>query len=355
MNKELVNKFPSFIKVCYETTTGKCSDNRYDIVVAIPYGKRAFLWLTHYQNKNICCILELDRNQKIQDNVTYLEWKYDNEFALGTIVSGYILDHEDETIDQKYFLIDDIFAYKGYKFGNPVPISFNYKFNTLKTFLQDIYTENKNMNFSFHSICMFSNENLDIDNITNVNYSVKHIQYRCSHDILPSLNLMTKKNEIIDLVVPEIYESPKIIVPHYLLNLKKCIKDNMQIFIVKADISYDVYYLFAKDNQIFQYAFIPDYKTSVMMNGLFRNIPQNNNIDLIEQSDDEDTFQNTSKYKYVNLKKEVIMECVFNYKFKKWVPIRAMSYNYKKFVPELQQLIFKKNFSNNNIHVRQRK
>jgi hypothetical protein len=169
------------------------------------------------------------------------------------------------------------------------------------------------------------------------------------------LNQLNKKNEIVDLEYDENNEFPKIIVPHYLLNLKKCIKDNIQLFIVKADISYDVYYLFAKNNEIFQYAFIPDYKTSVMMNGLFRNIPENKNIDLIEQSDDEDTFQNTNKFKYVNLKKEIIMECVFNNKFKKWVPKRPMSYNYKKFVPDLQQLIFKKNFSNNNIYVRQRK
>jgi hypothetical protein len=58
------------------------------------------------------------------------------------------------------------------------------------------------------------------------------------------------------------------------------------------------------------------------MNGLFRNIRENKNLDYIEESDDEEDFQNTSIDKYVNIEKVLLIECVFNKKFKKWTPVR---------------------------------
>ena len=63
------------------------------------------------------------------------------------------------------------------------------------------------------------------------------------------------------------------------------------------------------------------------MNGLFRNIRENQNIDFIEESDDEDDFENTTEDKYVDLTKSYLIECVFNTKFKKWVPMRVIPTN----------------------------
>jgi hypothetical protein len=56
------------------------------------------------------------------------------------------------------------------------------------------------------------------------------------------------------------------------------------------------------------------------MNGIFRNIRENANIDAIEESDDESDFENIQENKYVDLEKIVKMECSFHYKFKKWMP-----------------------------------
>ena len=65
------------------------------------------------------------------------------------------------------------------------------------------------------------------------------------------------------------------------------------------------------------------------MNGLFRNIRENKNIDYIEESDDEDDFQNINEDKYVDTNKVLSMECIFNKKFKRWVPVRVNNYNGK--------------------------
>jgi hypothetical protein len=72
---------------------------------------------------------------------------------------------------------------------------------------------------------------------------------------------------------------------------------------------------------IYATAYIPDYKTSVMMNGLFRNIKENDNLDRLEESDDEEEFQNCSEDKYVYLDRSFKMNCEFNPKFRKWCPV----------------------------------
>ena len=58
------------------------------------------------------------------------------------------------------------------------------------------------------------------------------------------------------------------------------------------------------------------------MNSLFRNIKENENLDLLEESDDEDEFENTDAAKYVDLDKEIIMQCVYNSIFKRWRPLK---------------------------------
>ena len=60
------------------------------------------------------------------------------------------------------------------------------------------------------------------------------------------------------------------------------------------------------------------------MNGLFRNIRENKNLDFIEESDDEDDFQNMNDDKYVDMKKTLLIECIFDRKFKKWTPVQVV-------------------------------
>jgi len=60
------------------------------------------------------------------------------------------------------------------------------------------------------------------------------------------------------------------------------------------------------------------------MNGLFRNIKENVNLDAIEESDDEEDFENIDPEKYVDLQKSLLMECRYHTKFRKWVPLRVV-------------------------------
>ena len=76
------------------------------------------------------------------------------------------------------------------------------------------------------------------------------------------------------------------------------------------------------------------------MNKLFRNIKENDNLDYIEESDDEDDFQNTEPDKYVKLQKSLQIECIFNSKFKGWIPKKTV---YKQRIVHISQLQFIKN------------
>jgi hypothetical protein len=102
------------------------------------------------------------------------------------------------------------------------------------------------------------------------------------------------------------------------------------VFKIIADIEPDIYNLFVYKNGVEEYydiAFVPDYKTSVMMNKLFRNIKENDNLDAIEESDNEEEFEDSREDKYVYLDRSFKMNCEYNNKFKRWVPISLVGEN----------------------------
>ena len=101
------------------------------------------------------------------------------------------------------------------------------------------------------------------------------------------------------------------------------------IFLVTADLQSDIYHL-TRDvldpNSTYttDVAYIPNYTVSVFMNSLFRNIKENRNLDAIEESDDEDDFYDMRVDKYVDLSKEIRMECVYHKKFRRWIPYQLI-------------------------------
>jgi hypothetical protein len=103
------------------------------------------------------------------------------------------------------------------------------------------------------------------------------------------------------------------------------------IFKVKPDIQNDIYHLYCLNNNneetLFDTACIPDFTTSVMMNKLFRTIKENTNLDALEESDDEEEFQNEKDDRFVHLERNFNMVCSFNYKFRKWVPVKIANNN----------------------------
>lgn len=97
-------------------------------------------------------------------------------------------------------------------------------------------------------------------------------------------------------------------------------------FMIRPDAQNDIYYVLRSQDEPItantMIAHIPNYKTSVMMNALFRNIKENRNLDALEESDDEDE----TLVPLVDLNKCVKMSCTFSHRFKRWQPVQLQPF-----------------------------
>ena len=57
------------------------------------------------------------------------------------------------------------------------------------------------------------------------------------------------------------------------------------------------------------------------MNSIFRKIKENKNLDQLEESDDDEEFEDIREDKFVNLIKEIKMSFSYCHKFKLWKPL----------------------------------
>jgi len=98
-------------------------------------------------------------------------------------------------------------------------------------------------------------------------------------------------------------------------------RQGQRVFIACAEAQADMYVLRCPESGQTEpeYAHIGDYKTSVFMNSIFRNVRENARLDAAEESEDESEFQCAGE---MNSKKEARVLCAFNYRFKRWVPLK---------------------------------
>jgi hypothetical protein len=315
--KYLISIFPhEFIKLSYETVAPKkVYSPEYDLCMAIPFGKKIYLWYSYYFDTPICVVMELNRDNQINENVTCLSSKdIPTDFELGTILSGTI--YEKEGKEESIFLMDDIHMYKG--------IFLSKMFFYEKTgFLYDFFMELSKTPFFAMKIQLSVLWNSSDETPSTIPYPIRHVQYRSTKKIMPHLNVVNNRKPVLNSGMFSTITSV-VLMREYKLDYFKPIFKKNAFFYIRADIAYDVYYIGALHNNeivYFQHALILNYRTSVLLNGIFRNIRENQSLDAIEESDDESDFENVREDKYVDLEKVVLMECYFHSKFKRWVPI----------------------------------
>ena len=386
----MLKRFPNKIKLSYEIVSHKkVSVDIYDVGIAVPYGQHAYIWWTFHQNNPVCCVCEIDRTNSIGERVYFVEVPIPEDFMLGTIISGYflpqtkpfsdkepIVDVPNTITSQKTFLIDNIYMYKGVALHTDFsPVPYQTKMHWLCECIQSLETQyivqQKTTSILFSLPYMWKYDSTSTYNepplsIEEIGYPVRHIQYMNTIRVCPLLNVGIHKkpvwnptilaNDKVDTITegptwaPLVTKHLPIIVPQWNLAVHKPIYRNPVHFWVKAELSDDSYHLYAKKSRpyhhemiLYQYAFIPNMKTSVMMNHIFRKIKENQNLDYIEESDDEDDFENIQEDRFVDLQKTVLMECVFHRKFRKWIPIRPVDKRIDGFrtVPYLDQMIIR--------------
>lgn len=352
--QSILLEFPK-IKLSYENIIhNKVYNIENNYIFAIPYGKKCFAWFTNYNDKNSCILLTIKNNSHYKtineiNDIKIMNCCFNYELCFGTILYGTLFHYN----QNNFFTIEDIHYYKSKHIYN---VSW---FDKLELINNIMTNEIKQVSYNKYFIVfglpiMYGNFEDFYKNINNIEYKLKYIQFRNYNGSNVSYNLLLKdldsfynihnksfnlkhiqsekerkienNMEVKENNYKEIKSKENKIIEQK-NNFKNTIKREI-VFQIRPDIQNDIYYLYCrKDNdELINYdiALIPDYTTSVMMNKLFRNIKENTNLDLLEESDDEEEFENGNIDRFVSLDKKINMVCNYNYKFKKWVPIKVV-------------------------------
>jgi hypothetical protein len=250
-----------------------------DIYIMIPSGIKGCLWFSMYNNQPIMYELYLTNACKIYDVVPHF---FVGDHTLcrgkGTICSGYSF----AVNKKRYVTLLDIMMLCGNTLVNE---RFETRMEHMLTFFNLIQRD------SMRNTCMIGMVDV-VFNKDDIPEFVSSLKYKVSCVLTGKLNQgkMT-------------YMSKEKIVSR-----KQC------IFNVKADYSSDIYELYCNDcKDVYAIAGIQTIKTSIMMNTIFRNIRENANLDLLEESDEE-----TDDYLLDNISPNMV--CIYNNKINKWVP-----------------------------------
>lgn len=288
---QIIKRLPD-LKLPYDNIHKKVSSELY---VIIPKGKKHIVWFTYFEDKRVCIFIEVILGGQRQIKEMFIvPQSFEKKLVLGTIFFGTVFNID----NKKYFSIENIHYYKGKNIENN---NEEYKLLLVKKILEN---ELKSCFLTKKGICMAmpiieSNFENCIKISKILPYNIYSIQNR---------NLHSKNSNYSSTLFKQFDNELK-----------------QRIFIVKAQIQndlYDLYYYVNNTLEIFDIAYIPDFKTSTLMNNIFRTIKENINLDALEESDDEEEFENINEDKFVNLNKCVKMECIFNKKFNKYVPIK---------------------------------
>jgi hypothetical protein len=362
----LLNRFPEF-ELSYETISHNKVSPDYDIAIAIPTGKKGFIWFTFHQDDDVCYLLDLNKDKKITKAIRLdlVNLEYYQKLALGTVLYGTILI--DELTGKNTFVLEDVYLYQGLSLKKQ---TMNHKLSIMLDFFEHaVANAIQKKEFVFMLPIIWYNNEIDQDATNNtlpsglppglpsglppglpsalpediqkiIGYTAHHIQHRSTNKIMPYVNIFLnrKLNGILSNATLTSSDMSKLQKPKQSTHIFETLRITMDfskpqykyptVFQVTADIQFDIYHLFAygrnKKPIYYNIAYIPNCKSSAFMNGLFRKIRENKNLDYIEESDDEDDFQNMEEDKYVDINKVLLIECTFHQKFKRWVPVRVV-------------------------------
>jgi hypothetical protein len=328
-NTSILADFPK-IKLSYETFMHKKVFDA-NVVLAIPVGKKCFAWFTTKNDKNVCYILEIGAEKQIE-KYHLVTCCFHESLSVGTILYGTLFFHE----KRRFFTIEDVMYYKGKNIQSSLYLDKLRLFETM--FTTDLGQNSYSSSFITFGLPMMSNNTDALLAQIDRTQRFMYFQYRYFNKPMICRVKAYIVMQVNDLPPPPPQlDTPKPVPPTshipttHAPRPQQPRQNNKQypayerVFSIKPDLQNDIYHLSDPVNKsLFGTAYIPDYKTSVLMNQLFRNIKENANLDSLEESDSDDEFENDRVDKFVYLDREYTMTCAYNHKFKKWVPLRVV-------------------------------
>ena len=311
--KFLLNRLPPF-ELSYEPKLHKKVYS--SVYYVIPKGPKALVWYTYWKDQHICLLVRINERGNYSD-VQVFPSSFSDKMALGTIIYGTYFLH----YNKHYFTCEQLHYYKGLHVGGKM---YNERLNLL---LEMFQTHVGQVAYTPGSLVVGMPVMTDTyENALEVMATLPYKTYGVGspRDAPKKYVSDASSAALVPVPVPNaLVPVPNALVLATPAPLKRFI--NKAIFKVKAGLAADNYLLYTANDSLYDTAIISSYKCSVMMNALFRNIKENTNLDLLEESDDEDEFENTEIDKFVDLEKTFHMECVYSKKFKKWQPVKIVS------------------------------
>ena len=282
----LKNKYPK-IELPYDNILHREVPSKYYMLC--PVGYKATLWFTYLGAKNVVVLTTYDRRNKIfkQQIITLC---FDSSLASGTFIQGtfFICNKT------KCFSCERVIIYRNKR------IMSNESVQTLKHIITNCISQKLyNSQFILVALPVVTNSIKEASKLSLT------LTYRVNFVRIVDNNIITH-------------------------NIFRLPKTGIVVMQVTADINADIYQLHCKvrnksTTMYYGPAAIQKYSTSVKLNKIFRKIKENDNLDLLEESDSEEEFQDISDDKYVDLSKKILMRCEYRPRFKKWEPIEVVS------------------------------
>ena len=294
----------------------------------IPKGPKALVWYTYWKEQHVCLLIKLNERGNYSD-VQVFTTVFSDALALGTIVYGTYFLH----YNKHYFTCEQLYYYKGL-----AVMKKNYQ-ERLNLLLEMFDAHVEQTHYTKTSIVV--GLPLITESYEEASEHLDKMPYRTyGIGTYGQTNAFAPKpvNSLAPLPVSHAsaahasaaHASVSHTVAHTVAHTNPFLQSKA-VFKVKAGLAADNYLLHTAEDLFYETAMVPTYKCSVMMNALFRNIKENTNLDLLEESDDDEEFENTQIDKFVDLEKTILMECVYSKRFKKWQTVK-MTNNVKQII-----------------------
>jgi len=311
----LLNRLPA-LELSYEP---KLHKKVYaSVFYIIPKGPKALIWYTYWNDRNVCLLIKINERGNYSD-VQLMTSVFSDTLALGTIVYGTYFLH----YNRHYFTCEQLYYYKGLAVAKK-------PYNERLNLLLDMFVSHvEQVTYTPDSLVVglpvmtetYEEALAQMDKVPYKTYGIAaaaHGSANTSHAPASHAQASHATANTSHGPTSHAQASHGPASHAFTTTLAKA------IFSVKANLAADNYNLYTAENTFYETAMVPTYKCSVMLNTLFRNIKENANLDLLEESDDEAEFENTQIDKFVDLEKTVIMECVYSKRFKKWQPVKPI-------------------------------
>lgn len=286
--EQIVRELPK-IELPYEKNAHK-KVRESGIWVAVPRGRKHFLWFRHLRGECVCIALELDRRRRGISRVKAFVCSFDRLLCSGegTIMYGTLFPCSDLML----FSTEDLLFLRGRDVtGWPLAK----RVQSLPRLLQQ---HTRQIAVGPHSLVVGmpitapTREALR-KSCEDLPYDLYAFQFRSSRR---GAAVLTEK-----------WSPAK--------------EPRERMLMARACLEADIYALSDPGSGADKgFACIPNYQTSVFMNGLFRKIKENADLDALEESDSEEEFEDIRADKFVDLEKQLTLRCIYMARFKAWRP-----------------------------------